>query len=673
MTVIEVSDRLCGTARQRTSARLPELAAPRGRTGVFPRRGQAHQPWELEGRAQELALIGAFVDELPAHGGALLLSGEPGIGKSALLDAAEETAAIVGIRVLRAAGVEFEDASFCGLNQLLLPLRGDLGQLDERQRNALNAALGFSDGPAGNRLLVSNAALALMLQAAADRPLLLIIDDLHWVDQASARVLGFVARRLRDSGVGLIAAERTGVSPHAALDVPGYEVRPLDDDASARLVATRFPGLAPIVRQRIVTEARGNSLALLELPVGLSDRQRSALAPLPAVLPLSGRLAAQLRDQPKRRAWHLAGAAIEPDGGAASLLVQVPRRPQDRGDGSQARRLATAAYLAASVLGDLGAAEALLADARRACPGPLPSAETAFATAFVLLHGDGDVATAHRLLLRGMETACGGGAGPLNVEEALEILATLCRVSGRADHRESLERLIAESGSAVPVGAHAAVRRPLEPGAASGRPAAEIESLAKHIGSAEIVRIASASALADRLPDCRQALRLVARSEPAASAGTSAMQASILLALEAFQTGQWDEAWPSPRPSLTWAPAAAISCCSARRRPCWRSWQRAAVTPTRLGRSPMKSSGGRHRGESRPCWPALITPVPWRLWPSRIFRRPISRQPESARRGTLPRASPAPGGRCSISSRPRCAQTDATMPSRGSKPSGRRG
>ena len=109
----------------------------------------------------------------------------------------------------------------------------------------------------------------------------------------------------------------------------------------------------------------------------------------------------------------MAGAAIEPDRGTASLLAQVPRQPQDGGEPGPARRLATAAYLAASVIGDLGAAEALLADARRARPGPVQSAETAFATAFVLLHGDGDVATAHRLLLHGLETARDGDAGPL--------------------------------------------------------------------------------------------------------------------------------------------------------------------------------------------------------------------------------------------------------------------
>jgi DNA-binding CsgD family transcriptional regulator len=515
MTVTEVSDRLYGAAIKRTEpVRLPELAVPYGRAGLLPRRGHAHQPWQLVGRDQELAVIRALADGRAARARALLLSGEPGSGKSALLDVAEETAATAGLRVLRAAGAEFDDVSFGGLNQLLLPLRADLDRLDERQRNALNVALGFSDGAAGDRLVVSNAVLALLLRAAAGSPLLLIVDDLHWLDQASARVLGFVARRLRGSRVGLIAAERTTASPRPALDLPRHEVGPLADDAAARLVGTRFPALDPAVRRRIVTEARGNALALLELPAGLTDRQRSGVAGLPAVLPLTARLAAQLRDQPKRRAWHLAGADSGP-GEAAGVAERRPGQSRDRADSGQARRLATAAYLAASVLGDLAAAEALLSDARRACPGGEPPAETAFATACVLLHGDGDAAAAHQLLLRGLQTARDGGTGPLGGEQALELLAMVGRLTGRAEHWESLERFRAETGAAC-------------------------LSLTDQAEPAQIVRIARAAARADRLPDCRQALRLVAQE---ASAVLPSLQASLLLALEAYQTGQWDEAW----------------------------------------------------------------------------------------------------------------------------------
>ena len=113
--------------------------------GIFPVSGRPQKPAELVGRDQDLAVIGAFVDELAADGRVLLLSGEPGVGKSALLDAAEEVAATAGIRVLRAAAALSEDASYFGLNQLLLPLRGDLDRLDGPQRSALSVALGFRD------------------------------------------------------------------------------------------------------------------------------------------------------------------------------------------------------------------------------------------------------------------------------------------------------------------------------------------------------------------------------------------------------------------------------------------------------------------------------------------------------------------------------------------------
>jgi len=266
-----------------------------GPSGVVPCRGRARKPLELVGRDQDMSVIQEFVDELPARGGTLLLSGEPGVGKSALLNAAGEIAATADIRVLRAVGAEFEDESFSALNQLLLPLRGELNRLDGLHRDALNVALGFSDGLARDRLVVSNAVLALLCHVAADCPLLLIVDNLQWADRATALVLGSVARRLPGSQVGIIAAERSGSSRFFYPDMPEHDVPPLDEDASLRLVGTRFPDLVPSVRQRIVAEARGNALALLELPAALSDLQRAGLAALPAVLPLSPRLRALWR------------------------------------------------------------------------------------------------------------------------------------------------------------------------------------------------------------------------------------------------------------------------------------------------------------------------------------------------------------------------------------------
>jgi DNA-binding CsgD family transcriptional regulator len=252
--------------------------------------GLGHKPSELVARATELDVIRAFVHELAHHSGTLLLSGEPGIGKSALLGAAGEISTTAGIRVLRAAGALSEDASFAGLNQLLLPLRSDFSRLDAVAQSALNAALGFSAGSAGDRQVVSNAILELLWVVARDRPLLLIVDNLQWLDRASALALVFLARRLNGSGVGLLAAERTGFAPLFDADAPRYELKPLDDAAAVALVASRFPEMTPAVRERIVTTAQGNPLALLELPNGLTDQQRSARAALPAVLPLTRRL-----------------------------------------------------------------------------------------------------------------------------------------------------------------------------------------------------------------------------------------------------------------------------------------------------------------------------------------------------------------------------------------------
>lgn len=587
----------------------------------------------LVGRSLDLAVAGAFIAALPGGGGALLLTGEPGVGKSALLAVAAEQAAAAGLRVLRAAGAQPQEMAYGTLNELLLPLRGVVSRLGNPQRDVLNVALGFRDGPACDRLLVSNAVLELLGRVAGGQPVLLVVDNLDWVDEASGRVLGFVARRLRGIPAGLLAAQPGGPAADLITGLPRHEVRPLGDDASSRLVTLRSPDLAPVVRRRIVAEARGNPLALLELPAGLSWAQRTGLAALPTVLPLSGRLratllarlaavppatasllvlavlegtgdlallreaaggqwgiddlapavqaglvqvddanqrlvfahpairsgvletapgaavrqahlalAAQLGDQPERRAWHLAGAAIERNGRASGSLAQAPRPRNGRDDDEQARQYATAAYLTASVLGDLGAAESLLADARLAEPGAGPSAEAAFATAFVLLQGDGDVAGAHRLVLRGLEAVSADSTGPLAIEQALWILIAVCRLTGRTEHWESLERLISAARSAVPASVRAAARTLLDPPTEPARPPAGIEAPAAPAEPAEVVQLALAASFADRLTDWRQALRSAARPQPGGSTGAPALQAGILLALEAFQTGQWDEA-----------------------------------------------------------------------------------------------------------------------------------
>src|SRR5215471_18617306 len=207
------------------------------------RRGEGRQGSQLVGREAEMDRVRAFLATARTDGGALLVTGEPGVGKTVLLNAASEMASAASIRILRAAGVEFEaETSFSGLNHVLLPLLSALPQLPPVHRNALNVALGFGDGTPPSRLVVSNAALALLRQAATEASVLVIIDDLHWLDRASAGVLSFVARRLAGSRVGLIGASRAGeVDFFDHVGLPELEVLRLDDAAARQLLDSRFP------------------------------------------------------------------------------------------------------------------------------------------------------------------------------------------------------------------------------------------------------------------------------------------------------------------------------------------------------------------------------------------------------------------------------------------------
>src|SRR5262245_56131260 len=257
-------------------------------------RGEGRQATQLFGRELEMDRIRSFLAAARADGTALLVTGEPGVGKTGLLNAASAAASAEGLRVLRAAGVEFEaGTSFSGLNQVFLPLLGALPQLAPVHRHALNVALGFGDGTPPTRLVLSNAALALLRETAHTQPVLVILDDLPWLDRASAGVLSFVARRLAGSQIGLIGASRTGeVDFFDHVGLPELEVPRLDDAAAGQLLDSRFPDLASAVRERILVEAQGNPLALLELPQALSPGMRASARALPSALPLGRRLQA---------------------------------------------------------------------------------------------------------------------------------------------------------------------------------------------------------------------------------------------------------------------------------------------------------------------------------------------------------------------------------------------
>ncbi|MBC9225164.1 AAA family ATPase [Aeromicrobium sp. 636] len=227
----------------------------------------AHPPTpRLVGRAREVAALTDFVRKAAVDGSALLLTGEPGVGKSALLQAACEVAEAERMRVVRGAGVEYEsDVSFSALHQLVVPLATWLPRLPDATRAILETTLGIGSAPIPDRLAVFDAALTLFRLAAAELPLLVVIDDMHWVDRASASVIGFVGRRLDDSRLGLLAAARPGAG--GFFDRTGWRdvvVPPLEDAESLELLAHQFAHLPIRVHREIAHEAQGNPLALLE-------------------------------------------------------------------------------------------------------------------------------------------------------------------------------------------------------------------------------------------------------------------------------------------------------------------------------------------------------------------------------------------------------------------------
>jgi DNA-binding CsgD family transcriptional regulator len=226
----------------------------------------------LLGRADECAALDGLVDAVRrGESRSLVLRGEAGIGKSALLRHLVESAPDLAVR--RAVGVESEmELAFASLHQLCGPMLDRLPALPAPQRQALETVFWLSDGVAPDRFLVGLAALSLFSEAADERPLLCVVDDAQWLDQASALTLAFVARRLLAEPVGIVFAAREPV--HELQHLPELEVRGLrGSDARALLSATVRFELDAQVRDRIVAETRGNPLALMELPQGLTATQ----------------------------------------------------------------------------------------------------------------------------------------------------------------------------------------------------------------------------------------------------------------------------------------------------------------------------------------------------------------------------------------------------------------
>ena len=225
------------------------------------------RPTDLVGRDDELAVIHSMLRR--DSGSGLLLVGEAGMGKSALLHVAGQAATREGRTVLRATGVQSEArVPFAGLHQLLYPLAGNFSSLAPRQRDALLTAFGRLDGLVLEVFLIAMATLEVLTEAASGPGLLVVVDDLHWVDDATAQVLGFVARRIATEPVALLAATRPGADGLLAdAGVPVRELRPLRDEEAEQLLLTRYPDLDHRRRGRVVEQAEGNPLALAELPL----------------------------------------------------------------------------------------------------------------------------------------------------------------------------------------------------------------------------------------------------------------------------------------------------------------------------------------------------------------------------------------------------------------------
>jgi DNA-binding CsgD family transcriptional regulator len=282
----------------------------------------------LRGRRSECdTLDGLLGGVRSGRSAVLVVRGEAGVGKTALLDYAVESAP--DLRVVRAAGVESEmELPFAALHQLCGPILDRLERLPGPQRDALGTAFGLRAGPAPERFLVGVAALSLLSEAASERPLVCVVDDAQWLDRASAQALAFAARRLLAEPVLVVFATREPASDFRGL--PELKVESLRDADARELLdsVVRWP-LDERVRERIVAETRGNPLALLELPRGLSPAELAGGFALPGLLPLTGRI----EESFLRRAGSLPGparrllvvAAADPSGDPALVWRAAAR------------------------------------------------------------------------------------------------------------------------------------------------------------------------------------------------------------------------------------------------------------------------------------------------------------------------------------------------------------
>ena len=281
----------------------------------------------LVGRDAELAILDRVINSIEDEGASVLLRGQPGMGKSSMLRAAGIVARGRGALVLSASGVESEAMlPFSGLHQLLLPLLSRSGSLPKVQHDALATAFGARVGPPPELFLTALATLTLVADAAGEQPVVLLVDDVQWLDGPTQDVLAFVSRRIRHDPVALISGLRDGhVVALSSADVLEICLPALNAASSRQLLATVADDLTPADRQAVLEHARGNPLALVELPTAWRSAGVDVLSSASATVPLTTRLeqafAARISDLPSLTRDALLIAAVNAEESLAEVLA----------------------------------------------------------------------------------------------------------------------------------------------------------------------------------------------------------------------------------------------------------------------------------------------------------------------------------------------------------------
>jgi DNA-binding CsgD family transcriptional regulator len=307
------------SSQHRTQADVSEPA------GSFPAWSGGAVPGRLIGRDAELAAIRTLIDRIRHEGSSVILRGEAGVGKSSILRAAAAMATESNALVLEASGIESESMlPFAGLHQLLRPLLAETSSLPDVQHRALLTALGMRDGPPPQLFLIALAALTLIVDTASARPVVLVIDDVQWMDAPTNDVLAFISRRVRHDAVVMISGLRDGhVVAVCSADAREVSLRGLDEDSARELLDLASDGLTSSDRRTILSHARGNPLALVELPSTWRSAGAEVRSAASAMVPLTTRLerafAARIQELPAATRDALLIAAVD----AEESLIEV--------------------------------------------------------------------------------------------------------------------------------------------------------------------------------------------------------------------------------------------------------------------------------------------------------------------------------------------------------------